>query len=403
MAHPWSGEGTLPLVRVLQVDDSIGDQRMVRRALEKDPDTLWVLEQVSTAEEGLARALASPPDVVLMDFRLPGMSGVELLRALREQSRGREIAAVVLTGTGSEHVAVEAMKAGAHDYLIKGAFTPERLRHSLLSAVETVRLEMALEERRIQAEHAEQSARDALAVRDELFALATHDLKGPLQIITLNAQLMRTRLPKEVRSPEVEGRLSSITRAALRMGELIDHFLTVTRGQEQPLHRARMELLPLVRAKVRELELATPRHTFSLQVRGTDFAGFWDALSLERVLDNLLSNAVKYSPAGGRITVTLAEDTDGPEGQVWLRVEDEGLGIPEKDLPHVFERFHRGQNVTGKISGTGVGLASARRLVELHGGTLEVESEEGRGSAFTLRLPRELARGAASGELAAPA
>lgn len=107
-------------------------------------------------------------------------------------------------------------------------------------------------------------------------------------------------------------------------------------------------------------------------------------------LDNLLSNAVKYSPAGGLVTVTLLEDSAGPGGRVLLRVEDTGLGIPQEDLPRIFERFHRGGNVAESIEGSGVGLASTLRLVELHGGTIDVRSEEGLGTAFTVRLPRGL-------------
>ncbi|SEU26955.1 hybrid sensor histidine kinase/response regulator [Stigmatella erecta] len=377
-------------VRVLQVDDSAADQMMVRRALERDPDTRWAVEQVSSAEEALERATASGPDVVLMDFHLPGMNGVELLRALRERCAGRVPASVLLTGTGNERLAVEAMKSGAQDYLVKGTFTPERLRHSLRAALETVRLERALEARRLQAERAERSAREALAVRDELFALATHDLKGPLQIITLNAQFLRLKMPAASLTPALDTRLTSISHAAMRMGELIDHFLVATRGREQLLRRERMDLLALVNSKVRELESMSSRHAFQLRVEGKDFTGNWDSTSLERVLDNLLSNAVKYSPAGGNIFVTLAEGAAKPERQVMLRVEDSGLGIPAQDLPHVFERFHRASNVPDTIAGSGVGLASVRRLVELHGGTIEVKSQQGQGAAFTVRLPQDI-------------
>jgi signal transduction histidine kinase len=88
--------------------------------------------------------------------------------------------------------------------------------------------------------------------------------------------------------------------------------------------------------------------------------------------------------------VTLSEETPGEDGWVRVCVEDRGIGIPPEDVPRVFERFHRGANVDPKVAGSGVGLASARRLVELHGGTIEVESVQGQGTAFTVRLPREL-------------
>jgi len=222
-APPAQQPGTGQTVRVLHVDDTAADRLMVRRALERDPEMQWAVEQAPTAEEGLGRIDSFAPDVVLMDFHLPGMNGVELLRALRQRSQGHVLAAVLLTGTGSENVAVEAMKSGAQDYLVKGRFSPERLRHSLRAALQKVRLERDLEERLLHTERAERAAREALSVRDELFALATHDLKGPLQTITLGAHALRRRLSQGSLAPELETRLDSIQRAAQRMGELIDH------------------------------------------------------------------------------------------------------------------------------------------------------------------------------------
>jgi signal transduction histidine kinase len=120
-----------------------------------------------------------------------------------------------------------------------------------------------------------------------------------------------------------------------------------------------------------------------------------DETRAHRVLANLLTNAIKYSPDGGPVRVTIKE-TDGPDGKAALLVvRDEGLGIPQGDLPYVFDRFHRGANVVGRFSGTGIGLASARDLVELYGGTISVESEEGNGSTFVVRLPLAPPTGAA--------
>jgi signal transduction histidine kinase len=111
--------------------------------------------------------------------------------------------------------------------------------------------------------------------------------------------------------------------------------------------------------------------------------GQWDSARLRRVLNNLLGNAVRYSPGGGHITVDLSVQ----DGMAVLTVADQGVGIPPEDRPHVFERFRRGSNVEGRIAGTGIGLADVLQVVEQHGGTVTVESEVGRGSTFTVRLP----------------
>jgi signal transduction histidine kinase len=105
------------------------------------------------------------------------------------------------------------------------------------------------------------------------------------------------------------------------------------------------------------------------------------------VLTNLLGNAVKYSPTGGDVVLSIEREVKQQRKMAVVRVADHGLGIPAADLPHVFEQFHRGSNVTGRVAGTGLGLAAARQIVEQHGGSLEVASQEHQGSTFTMRLP----------------
>ena len=144
------------------------------------------------------------------------------------------------------------------------------------------------------------------------------------------------------------------------------------------------DLVPRIVSDHREM---VDHHRVQVQVINPRVVGEWDADRLDRVVANLLSNAVKYSPDGGDITVSVREERDGDSGWGVVTVRDEGLGIPAHDLPHVFERFHRGSNVVDRISGTGIGLAGARQIVEQHGGSITVESREGEGSTFSIRLP----------------
>ena len=118
-----------------------------------------------------------------------------------------------------------------------------------------------------------------------------------------------------------------------------------------------------------------------------ELVGKWDVLRLERVIGNLLANAIKYSPNGGEIIVTLSAEQDAQGAWGKLSVRDTGVGIPADDLPHIFEWFHRGANVKDQIAGSGIGLAGARQIIEQHGGSMGVTSEEGQGSTFTIRLP----------------
>jgi signal transduction histidine kinase len=146
-------------------------------------------------------------------------------------------------------------------------------------------------------------------------------------------------------------------------------------------------LVALVRQVVREHELVSDLHRFLFEAEVPTLEATVDETRVHRVLANLLTNAIKYSPAGSAVRVTVRM-TDGRDGKsAVLVVHDDGVGIPHDELPHVFDRFHRGANVVGRFAGSGLGLASARQLVELHGGTISVESEAGKGSTFVVRLP----------------
>jgi signal transduction histidine kinase len=161
-------------------------------------------------------------------------------------------------------------------------------------------------------------------------------------------------------------------------------------GRPLELDRRPTDLVALARRAAAECQQTTGRHRIRCEAQVPRLVGRWDAARLERVLGNLLDNAVKYSPGGTEITLTVARS--GATAVVAVR--DRGVGIPAGDLPRVFERFYRGSNVAGRIGGTGLGLAGVKRIVEQHGGTIEVESVEGVGSTFTVRLPLRARRAA---------
>jgi signal transduction histidine kinase len=159
------------------------------------------------------------------------------------------------------------------------------------------------------------------------------------------------------------------------------------------LQRRPTDIVALVRQVIAEQQGTTGRHNIQLEASTPEIMGNWDAERLERAVTNLVSNAIKYSPDGGDITVRVAREASsedgstGEEGSLTIEVTDHGLGISQEDLPHIFEWFRRASNVSGRISGAGIGLASSLHAIRQHGGTIEVESELGTGSTFTMRLP----------------
>jgi signal transduction histidine kinase len=206
----------------------------------------------------------------------------------------------------------------------------------------------------------------------------------------MQAALLRRALAQgKLQQDRLGDSLERIERNGIKMDRLIDELLDTAQLQAgEPLQLAfdEVDLVQLVRQAVADQQRAAPNHRLELVVKGAA-SGRWDNGRLERVIDNLLSNAVKYSPQGGRVLVEV-ESQDGSLGPVSLRVSDQGVGIAAADLPHIFEWFGRGKN-TGAIRGSGIGLAGVKAIVEQHGGSISVQSEEGKGATFTVRLPRQ--------------
>lgn len=232
----------------------------------------------------------------------------------------------------------------------------------------------------------------ALRTREEFLAAAAHDLKTPLAAIKGTAQLLRGRVARGVAlAPgRLQEALGTIDLAATRMGALVDELLDAARLYMQrplDLDRQPTDLVALARTVAAEQQMVTTDHIITVYAAVPTLVGRFDAGRLARALGNLVANAVKYSPQGGPVTIEVAPASDADGAWATIHVRDRGLGIPPEDLPHVFERFHRGRNVVGRIGGTGIGLASVRHVVEAHGGTVSVTSVLGSGSCFTIRLP----------------
>ena len=237
-----------------------------------------------------------------------------------------------------------------------------------------------------------QQAQEAIRLRDEVLATVSHDLKAPLTTIKGQAGLLQRRAARSgaLDLEHVRKGLELIDTAATNMATWIDELLDTARLQVGRPLELRYESTDLVELAWRAAALqqqTTERHRIRVETSEHGLVGLWDPARLNRVLTNLLGNAVKYSPTGGDVVLSIEREVKQQRKMAVVRVADHGLGIPAADLPHVFEQFHRGSNVTGRVAGTGLGLAAARQIVEQHGGSLEVASQEHQGSTFTMRLP----------------
>jgi signal transduction histidine kinase len=183
----------------------------------------------------------------------------------------------------------------------------------------------------------------------------------------------------------IDEQLDSITRAVKQMTATLDEVLMITKSEagKVSFSPSLVDVTMLCREVVEKWDaMSTESHTLSFSNQGESIRAIVDPKLFETIVSNLVSNAVKYSPQGGEVTCELACDAE----RIRLSVKDEGIGIAKEDQRHLFEAFHRGIN-TMKIQGSGLGLSIVKQFVELHDGTISVESEVRKGTMFTICLP----------------
>ncbi|HEU5314580.1 MAG TPA: ATP-binding protein [Chloroflexota bacterium] len=248
------------------------------------------------------------------------------------------------------------------------------------------------------------AAEAAVRARDELLAVASHDVKNPLTVIkgtadTLLRQAVSGRLPE---TPRVAERLARISDAAARAAAQLDELRDVARGSagdggasaSDGASRGRRvgaestaDLVAVAQQSVETHRDAAGQRRLELRAEDGPILGPWEPVRLGRVLDNLISNAVKYSPARSTVTVSVRREASADGDWGLVEVTDEGVGIPASEQQRIFERFYRGSNVAQRVSGTGIGLSAVLAAVTQMGGSVGVRSVEGQGSTFTVRLP----------------
>lgn len=239
------------------------------------------------------------------------------------------------------------------------------------------------------AELAEANARlgETSALKDHLLAVTSHDLRGPLGIIMNSLELIWEEPGLPERARRLTMRIDSVARQMLH---LVSQLLDLSRLESGKLA---LNLSPLYASTVAQQVLESLQVVAQAKAITTDLVVApgealleADAMKLFQIIQNLLSNAIKFTPGGGQVALAVAPEADG----VRVSVSDTGLGIPQDELPHLFEKYRQVHRLgTANEPGSGLGLAIVRQLVELHGWSIEVESAPRRGSTFTVHLRRE--------------
>ncbi|MBN1873812.1 MAG: response regulator [Anaerolineae bacterium] len=346
--------------RILVVDDEPGVRYFVTESLS---DNDYQVMAVEDGESALDLIASQKFNLVILDLQMGDVGGLDVLAALRQQSP--DTVTIVLTAHGSLETAIEALRQGAYDYLLKPC-DPDGLRQSVLRGLDKWRLE--------------QQKREGIKLISDI----SHQLRNPLTTIGLNLELM-----ERDHAVERAHYLDVVKYEALQMKGIVDSVLTLSRlGAENVVAtfvpedinllvmqvvaafqaQAEDKCLELVFAPGADLPRVLTRHAYMIQL-----------------VTNLVSNALNYTVEGG---VFLSTTFDRERIQVCLEIRDTGIGISPEDLPHLFERFYRGrQAIEGYIPGTGLGLAIVKEIVELHKGNIMVESQVGQGTLFRVWLP----------------
>ena len=359
-----------PLILVIDDEESMRDSCSM--ILAKDgfkPDT------AENGSVGLEKMQALHPDLILIDLKMPGISGFEVIDKAKEFDPN--IIAIVITGYATVESAVEAMKKGAYDFLPK-PFTPDQLRLIIKRGLERRRLILETESLR----------REKKLMEENFITMVSHQLRSPLGTIAQYFEVILAGMAGKV-EPKQEEMLTKARDRLENLMELINDWLDLARMNKGQIvdNLKPLFLNKMLQELVDFFQPSAQKEDVSLEF--VPYSGFdrveGDEEKLAQVFSNLIANAIKYNRPNGTIKVTLREK----DNWIAVDVEDTGKGIPEEHLPYIFDQFYRVKTNDGRKSkGTGLGLSIAKKIVEVHGGNIQVASELGKGSTFTVLLPK---------------
>jgi two-component system NtrC family sensor kinase len=369
-------------IRLLLVDDEARFRQTTAKRLTMRG---LVPEQAGDGEECLSILEKNPMDVVVLDVKMPGMNGIEVLHHIKKKYPKTEV--ILLTGHATTEDGVKGIKSGAFDYLTK-PIELEHLLGKINQAHEKIRRE---EEKRRESEFRAKMEQQMIATQRlaSLGTLATgvaHEINNPLAIIKESAGWMRLLLKKKEMAnmphkQEFEMALNKIEKSIERSSKITHQLLGFVRKSDSVLSEVDLKELVDEAVQLVDQEAAHKDIEFVQEVDASLGPIWSDPYQLRQVLINLLTNAIHATGSGGRITIIVGAIGE----EVAVTVQDTGEGIPKENLERIFEPFF-----TTKSAGecTGLGLYVTRGIIEKLGGKIEVESRLGHGASFCIRLPK---------------
>ena len=357
---------------VVVIDDDYAMRLSCCKILSKMGFRVDAFENGTFGLEGVVRL---KPGLIVVDLKMPGISGMEVISRVHEIDP--QITIVVITGYATIDTAVEAMKCGAYDFLPK-PFSPDELR---------LIVNRGLERRRLSLESQQCEIERALLKR-RFVTFVSHQLRTPLVAIHQYLDVLKHLGDTAEVAAKREEWIDRCLKRTEELQSLIADWLTLARVEGGTLMKERIkvdlrQLLPGILKTYEEMAAGegVSLHT-ALSEGPLCVCGDWNCLTV--VFDNLITNGIKYNRLGGKVTVSGWQS----EGEVVVTVADTGVGIPEKYRPFLFDEFFRiKDDGAKKTTGTGLGLHISKRIVSEMGGSLDFESQPGAGSTFRVRVP----------------
>ena len=371
----------MSILKILVVDDEPGIRGGVTRILRNfrvdypfmEEAIEFEVMEAPSGEAGIAIIEENPPDIVLLDNKLPGIQGIEVLDYIKKKKK--EIIVVMITSYASLELAVKATSDGAYDFIPK-PFTPQELK----SSIENITKRVFLKKMTNKLQDAGKQ------IRFTFLSILSHELKAPLNAIEGYLKMTKERQL----GPNLSDYDGIIDRSLDRirgMRNLILDLLDLTRVESGKAKRniTDVDLLKVARAAIDTMRPYAIQREVSIVLQGdAPLVLPADQEEIEIVFNNLISNAIRYNKEGGTVTCTIQKK----EGHMRIQVEDSGIGIGQNDIENIFDDFVRIKNEeTKNISGSGLGLSIVKKLVDHYSGKIEVTSTPGQGSTFRITFP----------------
>ncbi len=368
-------------VKVLLIEDNPGDARLIHEMLADVQGANFDLEHAGQLSVGLEHMDRGGIQLVLLDLSLPDSHGLDTFAQAR--AKAPDLPIVVLTGLDDEALALEAVRLGAQDYLVKAQADGNLLVRSMRYAIERKLSQQKLQELYREERRLRREREAEINKRADFTRALVHELKTPLTSIMASSELLADELPDGT----LRRLASNLHRGASNLNKRIDELLDVARGELGMLNLncSQVDVLALLHCVAYDMSSLASREGQSLVLDlPRSLPPVWaDEERLQQVVVNLLSNAFKFTPQGGKISLSAAPQN----GKVVVHVEDTGSGMSFKEQQHLFEPYHRLETDREHLGGLGLGLSLCKTLVELHGGRIWVSSRRGKGSTFSFSIP----------------